>query len=68
MSDTYTGMYKTSSDIVRAVFEVLLLLWTTWQLVREMREIVRDKLAYLQNMFNWLDLGSIATVYFGACL
>ncbi len=23
---------------------------------------------YLQNMFNWLDLGSIAAVYFGACL
>ena len=34
-----TGMYKTTGDFVRAGFEVLLLLWTTAQLVREMRDI-----------------------------
>lgn len=64
-----TGMYKTTSDFVRAGFEVLLLLWTTLQLIRELKEIVSvSAMEYLQNMFNWLDLGSIAAVYFGACL
>lgn len=64
-----TGMYKTTSDFVRAGFEVLLLLWTTLQLTRELKEIVSvSAMEYLQNMFNWLDLGSIAAVYFGACL
>jgi hypothetical protein len=64
-----TGMYKSTSDFVRAGFEGLLLLWTTVQLARELRDMWNGgALQYLQNMFNWLDLGSIAAVYFGACL
>ena len=39
-----TGMYKTTSDSVRAAFEVLLLLWTTAQLVREARDIANTSL------------------------
>ena len=34
-----TGMYKTMSDYVRAGFEVQLLLWTSVQLIREIKEI-----------------------------
>jgi hypothetical protein len=64
-----TGMYKDTGDFVRAGFEVVLLVWTTLQLVREIRDICSISLVeYLKNLFNWLDLGSIAAVYFGACM
>ena len=39
-----TGMYKTTGDFVRAGFEVLLLLWTTVQLGREMKDIASSSL------------------------
>jgi hypothetical protein len=64
-----TGMYQTTGDFVRAGFEVALLVWTTVQLVREIRDILSISLVeYFKNLFNWLDLGSIAAIYFGACL
>jgi hypothetical protein len=66
---TSTGIYKSTSDFVRAGFEVLLLLWTTAQLARELRDMWSGGVfEYLQNVYNWLDLGSIAVVYIGACL
>jgi hypothetical protein len=63
-----TGTYKSSSDFVRAAFEILLLVWNTTQLVREVQQIIKDRLKYLMDIFNWLDLASIAAVYFGACM